>query len=111
MPNNKVYPLSLLFLALLFSSVSAIAQIVLKDKKYRVDTKIFAQTDSATLKLDIYYSGKITETKPTVLFVFGGGFVMGRRDSKLFDQYFNTLLAKGFKVVSVDYRLDRKSVV
>jgi len=67
MPNIKVYPLSLLFLTFLFSSLSSIGQIVLKDKKYHVDTKIFSQTDSGTLKLDIYYSGKITEIKPTVL--------------------------------------------
>ncbi|QNR82737.1 alpha/beta hydrolase [Pedobacter riviphilus] len=107
-PNNKVYPLSILFLTLLFSSLSSVGQIVLHDKKFHVDTKIFSQTDSGALKLDIYYSGKITETKPTVLFVFGGGFVMGRRDSKLFDQYFNALIAHDYKVVSVDYRLGLK---
>jgi acetyl esterase len=108
MPNNKVYLLSTLFILLLFSSLSSTGQIVLQDKKYHVETKTFSQTDSGTLKLDIYYSGKITETKPTVLFVFGGGFVMGRRDSKLFDEYFNTLIAHNYKVVSVDYRLGLK---
>ncbi len=108
MPNYKLYLLSTLFLILSFSSLSSRGQIVLQDKKYHVETKTFSQTDSGTLKLDIYYSGKITETKPTVLFVFGGGFVMGRRDSKLFDQYFNTLIAHHYKVVSVDYRLGLK---
>lgn len=83
-------------------------QIVLKDKKYHVETKIFSQTDSNTLKLDIYYRGELNEPKPTVLFVFGGGFVTGRRDSKLFDQYFNTLIEHNYKVVSVDYRLGLK---
>jgi len=93
---------------LLSGSLSCFSQIVLKDKKYHVETKTFAQKDSATLKLDIYYQGEIMEKKPTVLFVFGGGFVTGRRDSKLFDQYFNTLIAHNFKVVSVDYRLGLK---
>ncbi|GGH01695.1 alpha/beta hydrolase [Pedobacter zeae] len=108
MPNNKVYLLSTLFLAILLCSISSMGQIVLQDKKYHVETRTFSQTDSGALKLDVYYSGKITDTKPTVLFVFGGGFVMGRRDSKLFDQYFNTLIAHNYKVVSVDYRLGLK---
>jgi predicted esterase len=108
MPNIKVYPLTLLFLVFLFSSLSSFGQIVLKDKKYHVETKTFSQTDSNTLKLDIYYRGELTENKPTVLFVFGGGFVTGRRDSKLFEQYFNTLIEHNFKVVSVDYRLGLK---
>jgi predicted esterase len=108
MPNIKVYPLNLLFLVFLFSSLSSFGQIVLKDKKYHVETKTFSQTDSNTLKLDIYYRGELTENKPTVLFVFGGGFVTGRRDSKLFEQYFNTLIEHNFKVVSVDYRLGLK---
>ncbi|MCX2492408.1 alpha/beta hydrolase [Pedobacter sp. PF22-3] len=108
MPNYKLYLLSTIFLVLLFNSLSSTGQIVLQDKKYHVDTKAFSKTDSGTLKLDIYYSGKITETKPTVLFVFGGGFVMGRRDSKLYDQYFNALIENHYKVVSVDYRLGLK---
>jgi len=108
MPNNKVYLFSSLFIVILFSSLSSTGQIVLQDKKDHVETKTFSQTDSGTLKLDIYYRGKITDTKPTVLFIFGGGFVMGRRDSKLFDQYFNTLIANQYKVVSVDYRLGLK---
>jgi predicted esterase len=33
---------------------------------------------------------------------------MGHRDSKLFEQYFNTLIEHNFKVVSVDYRLGLK---
>ncbi|MBO9672236.1 MAG: alpha/beta hydrolase [Sphingobacteriaceae bacterium] len=108
MPKNKVYPLSTLFLAILLCAFSSMGQIVLQDKKYHVETKVFSQTDSGALKLDIYYSGKITDIKPTVLFVFGGGFVMGRRDSKLYDQYFNTLITHNYKVVSVDYRLGLK---
>ena len=108
MPIIKIYPLNILFLTLLFSSLSSFGQVVLKDKKYRVETKTFSQTDSNTLKFDIYYQGDITEKRPTILFVFGGGFVTGRRDSKLFDQYFNTLIEHHFKVVSVDYRLGLK---
>lgn len=108
MSQNRVYPLNLLFFVFLFSSLSSFAQIVLKDKKSQVETKIFSQTDTAALKLDIYYQGGISEKKPTILFVFGGGFVLGRRDSKLYEPYFNTLIEHGFKVVSVDYRLGLK---
>lgn len=108
MPNNKVYLPSIFSFVFLFCSLSSFGQILLKDKKSHVDTKTFLQTDSALLKLDIYYQGQITEKKPTLLFVFGGGFVLGRRDSKLYEPYFNTLIEHGFKVVSVDYRLGLK---
>ena len=42
---------------------------------------------------------------PCVLFAFGGGFSHGSRSNERYLPYFEMLLAEGFDVVSVDYRL------
>ena len=42
---------------------------------------------------------------PCVLFAFGGGFSHGHRDNERYFPYFEMLLAQGFDVVSIDYRL------
>ena len=42
---------------------------------------------------------------PCVLFAFGGGFSHGKRADVRYLPYFNMLLAEGFDVVSIDYRL------
>ena len=44
-------------------------------------------------------------THPCVLFAFGGGFSHGSRSNERYLPYFEMLLAEGFDVVSVDYRL------
>ena len=42
---------------------------------------------------------------PCVLFAFGGGFSHGNRADERYMPYFDMLLAQGFDVVSIDYRL------
>lgn len=42
---------------------------------------------------------------PCVLFAFGGGFSHGNRADERYMPYFEMLLARGFDVVSIDYRL------
>jgi len=44
------------------------------------------------LKMDIYSNQDISIVKPCILFVFGGGFTTGRRDSILYQAYFNKFL-------------------
>lgn len=77
-------------------------------------TVAYAQHDSITLQLDIYaptpgsattYDGK---PKPTVLFIFGGGFMEGRRDNPWDRRWFGMLADEGYSVVSIDYRLGLK---
>ena len=70
-------------------------------------TRIFAtHQDTLQLKMDIYQPQIQTNaTKPCVIFVFGGGFVFGKRDAKLYRAYFDSLNQKGFVVASIDYRL------
>lgn len=77
-------------------------------------TYLFAQRDTCELYLDVYEPAKGSETmidgkvKPTILFIFGGGFKEGERDGALQKQWFKVLTDRGFKVVATDYRLGLK---
>ena len=79
-------------------------------------TVLFAHRDTCDLYLDIYDPAPGTDLladgrhKPTVLYVFGGGFIMGRRDEPFCFPWFKQMLDDGYKVVSVDYRLGLKGV-
>ena len=72
-----------------------------------------AQRDTCDLFMDVYdpviFPGD-TLNRPTILFVFGGGFVMGQRDDPWVLPWFKLLNENGYRVVSVDYRLGLKGV-
>ncbi|HOG19298.1 MAG TPA: alpha/beta hydrolase fold domain-containing protein [Salinivirgaceae bacterium] len=73
-------------------------------------THVFAVKDGQELKMDIYSLDSIFSKKqPCLIFVFGGGFKGGTRDAKYYNTYFNYFAEKGFKVVSIDYRLGMKN--
>ncbi len=72
-----------------------------------------AQRDTCDLFMDVYEPVAIpgdTLDRPTILFVFGGGFIMGRRDDPSVMPWFKLLNENGYRVVSVDYRLGLKGV-
>lgn len=72
-----------------------------------------AQRDTCDLFMDVYDPVIIpgdTLNRPTILFVFGGGFVMGQRDDPWILPWFKLLNENGYRVVSVDYRLGLKGV-
>lgn len=77
-------------------------------------TYMFAEKDTSQLFLDIYKPSNGSETtylgkkKPTILFMFGGGFVQGERDNKFYQPWFKQLVDNGFTVISIDYRLGLK---
>ena len=74
----------------------------------------FATRDTLDLYLDVYAPAPGSETtfeghvKPTVMFVFGGGFIGGRRDGEFQKAWFERLSKAGYGVVSIDYRLGMK---
>ncbi len=78
------------------------------------ETYPFAQRDTCTLYLDIYRPAEGAPTqldsldKPTILYVFGGGFIMGSRSHPWHSPWFKTLNDNGYTVVSIDYRLGMK---
>lgn len=77
-------------------------------------TYMFAERDTCKLFMDIYEPEKGTtkfvtgREKPTVIFMFGGGFVGGSRDDKDCMPLFNAMLREGLRVVAIDYRLGLK---
>lgn len=93
------------FIAAAIVLISAAASA---EEKYQPDqTLLFAVKGADSLYLDIYNpTDKIDPAKPTILFMFGGGFKEGTRDSG--HQWFKLLCAEGYPVVSIDYRLGLK---
>ena len=72
-----------------------------------------AQRDTCDLFMDVYDPVEIpgdTLQRPTILYVFGGGFITGRRDDPYVLPWFNRLNENGYRVVSADYRLGLKGV-
>ena len=95
---------TILFLLGLFLTTLAIAQ---------KSTYMVAQRDTCDLYMDVYEPAVIpgdTLQRPTILFVFGGGFVMGQRNDPWVLPWFKLLNENGYRVVSVDYRLGLKGV-
>jgi len=78
------------------------------------ETFLFAQKDSLDLYMDVYYPADGSEAtvngvnKPTILYVFGGGFKIGSRDNATARRWFRLLTDEGFTVAAIDYRLGLK---
>lgn len=78
------------------------------------ETYQFASRDTCDLYLDIFRPelGSSTtfqgQEKPTILHVFGGGFVMGKRSDGFVRNWVKLLNEEGYTVVTMDYRLGMK---
>jgi dipeptidyl aminopeptidase/acylaminoacyl peptidase len=75
-------------------------------------TEEFAVKDTNHLLLDVYMPSVAPPDTgfPCFVFVFGGGFISGRRDEPRSVDAFEKLSEKGFVVVAIDYRLGLKGV-
>lgn len=102
----------LLILSLsLLMGLSALAQeeFILPSETY-----LFAERDTCSLYMDIFRPAEGAETsldgiaKPTIVYVFGGGFVMGQRTDDFTSGWYRLLTENGYSVVSIDYRLGMK---
>ena len=77
-------------------------------------TYLFASKDSTDLYLDVYNpapDSPVTvdgKQKPTIIFIFGGGFKEGERYSEAYGEWFEYMCGRGYRVVSIDYRLGLK---
>ncbi len=77
-------------------------------------TYLYATRDTLNLYLDVYQPDSSAVTtfeghrKPSVLFVFGGGFIGGERDNAFQKAWFERLTQAGYGVVAIDYRLGMK---
>ncbi|MBO4328799.1 MAG: alpha/beta hydrolase fold domain-containing protein [Bacteroidales bacterium] len=92
----------LLVLLLLLAGLSATAQTK--------TTYPFVERDS-TLYLDVHQPAVARADHAAVLAVFGGGFIVGRRDDAYQSALADSLVQRGFTVISIDYRLGLKDSV
>ena len=100
--------------------ITAFAAITLAISAYAQNTLtpdatyLFAKRDTCDLFLDIYNPSTGSQTtidgkeKPTVIFIFGGGFIMGERNNEFYFKWFNAMKDNGYRIVSIDYRLGLK---
>jgi acetyl esterase/lipase len=64
--------------------------------------------------MDVYHPKRGSQTKfsgkekPTIIFMFGGGFIRGERDNKDYMSWFSQMTANGYRIISIDYRLGLK---
>lgn len=79
-------------------------------------TYLYAHRDTCDLYLDVYEPAPGSETtfqgieKPTLIFVYGGGFIMGNRQEEWYHPWLQPLVENGYRVVAIDYRLGLKGV-
>ncbi len=77
-------------------------------------TYMYVQRDTCDLFMDVYDPAAGSRTsldgieKPTIIFMFGGGFIRGTRDDESYNGWFRTMTENGYKVISIDYRLGLK---
>ncbi len=77
-------------------------------------TYMFAQRDTCDLFMDVYEPAKGSKRtldgieKPTVIFMFGGGFIEGTRDDDSYHKWFRQMTDNGYRLISIDYRLGLK---
>lgn len=78
------------------------------------ETYLFAERDTCSLFLDIHRPTEGADTcyaglpKPAIVYVFGGGFIMGSRDQDYAKSWFKLLNDNGYAVIAIDYRLGMK---
>ena len=87
----------ILILAFILVGITAFAQDM---KTYQ-----YAERDTLSLYLDLYTPENVNDSTICIVYVFGGGFIMGRRDGEWEKAYFKQLVDAGFMVASIDYRL------
>ena len=94
---------------LAFFCVMAFSLAVFAQADY---TEEFAVKDTNHLLLDVYMPTIAAPDTgfPCFVFVFGGGFIGGRRDEPMMVKAFEQLSERGYVVVAIDYRLGLKGV-
>ena len=83
------------------------SQTLFLDKVTKVSkkTRIYRKLDSIKLKLDFYKPRKMKSKTPLILFVHGGGFSGGKRDTKNIEAFANNMAERGYAVASISYQL------
>jgi acetyl esterase/lipase len=72
---------------------------------------VYKTVDSLELKLDILRPGNVHGETPVLISIHGGAWLSGTRTQDFFygSKLFSKLLAKGYAIVSIDYRLSQQA--
>ncbi len=101
----------LIFLSALCLSLSLFAQTPIDSTRCKPDESIaFAQYDTLTLEMDLYFPNDDAETHPCIIFSYGGGFIMNNQRHFEIQRLCRQLADDGFVVVASDYRLGLRGV-
>ena len=102
-------------LAIMFLLISGGSALYAQNEIITPDgTYMYERRDTCDLFLDVYNPAAGSRTtfdgmqKPTVIFMFGGGFIRGSRDDNGYHSWFKKLTENGYRVISIDYRLGLK---
>ena len=83
-----------------------LAPIALAQQDHDVSTEWFISANGTdTLGCDLYLPHEAIHPGWGVVFLHGGGFFTGSRDGEASQAYCAALAARGFAVMSIDYRL------
>lgn len=85
-------------------ALAAVLLGTLRASGQQPETVLYAVKDSCSLYMDIYYSDIYYPERPTLLFLFGGGFSSGSRSDGKYLPFFREMNKRGYTVVSADYR-------
>lgn len=70
----------------------------------------FADRDTCSLYLDIYYPTQQSPDSICLVYIFGGGYVTGSRSDKNVVTYCDSLRKLGYTTIAIDYRLGLKGI-
>lgn len=111
MKMNKI----LMKMAAVAAALVAAFTLEAQEKQISPDgTYMFVKRDTCDLYLDVYNPAEGSQTsvagkeKPTIIFMFGGGFIRGTRDDQSYNYWFRKMTENGYRIISIDYRLGLK---
>ena len=69
------------------------------------ETYLYAEKDTNKLYMDVYVPQVQNDQQACIMFVFGGGFIGGKRDDNQVQKLKKYYTDKGYVVIAIDYRL------
>lgn len=102
-----------ILLCLLFSFKLSFSQVLYLDKSFSVSKKTSTYKTinyAKKLKFDFYKPRKAKGELPLLIYVHGGGFSGGKRNSKNVVRFARQMAERGYAVASVSYRLTMQKV-
>lgn len=105
---KRIIPFFLILLSPIYTLAQERYEYMITDE-VSVQTLTYTSKDGENLDMDIYLPGYDAETeRATVIYVHGGGFQAGQRDSEGIQEFCTELSKYGYVVASISYRLTRK---